>query len=171
MGRELRMIKPGWEHPQDGFYSDGTIRYQPLIGRPFTESLAQWELGNAQWEAGLVEDWHPSKPSAWKLKEDIHANMTFAEWYGQKPVREEYMPEWAPSEATKFVMYEDTSEGTPISPAFDTPEELAHWLADTGASALGGMTASYESWLSTAKRGWSVSGVIINGEMRPGTDL
>jgi len=49
------------------------------------------------------------------------------------------------------MMYENTSEGTPISPPFETPEELARWLADNNASAFGGMTATYEQWLATCK--------------------
>ena len=45
-------------------------------------------------------------------------------------------------------MWETTSEGSPISPVCDTPEELARWLADSGASSFGSMTATYEQWLS-----------------------
>ena len=58
------------------------------------------------------------------------------------------------------MMYEDTSEGTPISPAFQTPEELAHWLADTNASAFGNDGASYEAWLRIARGGWAPSMVF-----------
>ena len=71
------------------------------------------------------------------------------------------MPQWPDAERTHLMMYEDCSEGTPISPAFATPEELAHWLVDNGASAFGGMTATYEQWLATCKRGWSVGSVFI----------
>jgi hypothetical protein len=46
-------------------------------------------------------------------------------------------------------MWETTSEGSPMSPVFKTPEELARWLADTGASAFAGMTATYDEWLGT----------------------
>lgn len=60
---------------------------------------------------------------------------------------------------THYMMYENTSEGTPISPAFTTPEKLAHWLADTGASSFARMTATYEQWLVTIKRGSAVSTV------------
>lgn len=62
-------------------------------------------------------------------------------------------------ERSHYMMYEDTSEGTPISPAFATPEELARWLADNNASAFGNMTASYDQWLSTIKRGFAMSAV------------
>jgi hypothetical protein len=65
-------------------------------------------------------------------------------------------------------MYEDTSEGTPISPAFGTPETLAQWLADTGASASGDMTATYEEWLNVARGAWAPSFVAVDGVMRSG---
>ena len=71
------------------------------------------------------------------------------------------MPTWAKDEATHYMMYETCTEGTPISPAFATPEELAHWLADAGASAFGNQTATYEQWLSTIKRGWAPSAVML----------
>ena len=58
------------------------------------------------------------------------------------------------------MMYEDTSEGTPISPIFATPEELARWLTDTKASAFGGQAATYEGWLRVAQGGWAPSAVF-----------
>lgn len=71
-------------------------------------------------------------------------------------------------ERNHFMMYEDTSEGTPISPAFATPEDLARWLTDNGASAFADMTATYEQWLSTINGKWSPSLVIANGVMQSG---
>lgn len=70
------------------------------------------------------------------------------------------MPQWPDAERTHLMMYEDTSEGTPISPAFETPEELARWLADNGASAMGSSTASYEQWLAMCRQGWAPSMVF-----------
>ena len=69
------------------------------------------------------------------------------------------MPRWTDAERTHLMMYEDTSEGTPISPAFETPEELARWLVDNKASAFGGDTASYEGWLRVAQGGFACSAV------------
>jgi len=62
-------------------------------------------------------------------------------------------------------MWETTSEGSPMSPVLDTPEELAHWLADTKASAFGGMTATYEEWLKMiAGSGSAPSAILTVGE-------
>jgi hypothetical protein len=78
------------------------------------------------------------------------------------------MPQWPDAERTHLQMYEDTTEGTPISPVMDTPENLARWLADNRASAFGRDTATYEQWLATIKRGWAPSAVVINGVFQSG---
>lgn len=49
-----------------------------------------------------------------------------------------------PPTGDAWQMWETTSEGSPISPPFATPEELARWLADTGASAFGNQTATFD---------------------------
>lgn len=67
-------------------------------------------------------------------------------------------------------MYETTTEGTPISPSFATKEELARWLADTGASAFGALTASYEEWLAMIERGWAHGLTLTAHGMRSGVE-
>jgi len=69
------------------------------------------------------------------------------------------------------MMYETTSEGTPISPAFETPEALARWLTDTGASAFGKSTAPYEAWLSVCNGGYAPSLVMVGGELISGVEF
>lgn len=71
-------------------------------------------------------------------------------------------------ECTHWQMYETCSEGTPISPVFSSPEELARWLADTGASAFAGMTATYEQWLATIRRGSAPSAVLSSAGFESG---
>ncbi len=90
--------------------------------------------------------------------------------HGDDPLPENYMPVWTPEEKTHFQMYETTSEGSPISPVVKTPEELARWLADHKASAFGHESATYEQWLSTIKRGWAPSAVIVNGKLTSGVE-
>jgi hypothetical protein len=81
------------------------------------------------------------------------------------PRPEEYMPEWPEQERTHMMMYETCSVGTPISPAFKTAEELAHWLADNNASACGSQSASYDDWLATINVGYAPSMVLLEGGM------
>jgi hypothetical protein len=65
-------------------------------------------------------------------------------------------------------MWETTSVGSPMSPVFATPEELARWLADTGASAFGSMTATYEQWLATIRAGYAPGLVASPGRLESG---
>lgn len=67
-------------------------------------------------------------------------------------------------------MWEDVSEGSPISPVCDTPEELARWLAQNGASSFGSRTASYEQWLAMIGQGSALSAIITDGELKSGVE-
>lgn len=146
MGREVRMVPAGWEHP-----TDENGNYIPLMDG-FNERLARWDEESAKWDQGLVSDWN----GGWQPKPaDCHSE-TFADWSGERPEPSEYMPDWPVEQRTHFQMYEDTSEGTPISPVMETPERLARWLADNGASAFGSMTATYAQWMATIQAGYAV---------------
>jgi hypothetical protein len=162
MGREVRRVPANWKHPVD---TKGELI--PLLLGPYSKSLAEWIEGNKKWDEGLVSDWR----GGWKAKPE-GAGDSFIEWHGEKPVPEDYMPEWAESEMTHLMMYETCTEGTPISPPCADKHTLAHWLADNGASAFGYETACYESWLATIEAGWSVSAVFTPGEgMKSGVEL
>ena len=161
MGREIRMVPPGWEHPKND-----KGNYRPLLKGSYTTAAADWDEGWAHWQNGEIENYSLDGPKAWKPKSDSAKECaTYTDWAGQRPSPDDYMPDFPAGTATMLVMYEDTSEGTPISPAFATPEELARWLADTGASAFGGMTATYEQWLATCKAGFAPSMIM---EVGPG---
>ena len=155
MGREVRRVPADWKHPID----PDTGRYKPLFdGAYFADRLREWNEENSKWSRGEF----PEYASAESRK------MTYSEWAGDQPKSCNYMPAWPDEQRTHLMMYEDTSEGTPISPAFATPEDLAHWLADNGASALGSSTATYEQWLRVARGGWAPSLVadangVVNG--------
>ena len=166
MGRQVRMVPKDWKHPKDA-----KGNHIPLLDG-LCNYLFQWHREKAMWDIGFRQNcaddnWIPIEPE--------YQHHTFQEWHGEMPDPEDFMPDW-PSEArTHMQMYEDTSEGTPISPVMETPEELARWLADNNASAFGDMTATYEQWLATCKSGWAPSGVITvhsdgTGTMQSGVE-
>lgn len=78
-----------------------------------------------------------------------------------------------PPEGPGWQMWENTSEfGSPISPVFKTPEDLARWLADSGTSAFAFMTATYEEWLAMIEGpGYSFSGGTEDGNWKSGVAL
>lgn len=165
MGREVRMVPKDWKHPTD---SDGKLI--PLLKGSFAQADAYWNDGYEAWQRGEVENYVTGGPK-WKPKEASALECdSYTEWAGRRPSPDEYMPSFAEGSATMLMMYESTSEGTPISPAFASPEELARWLFDNNASAFGGMGATYEQWLSTCKRGWACSAVVTNGLLASGVE-
>lgn len=163
MGRKVRRVPANWQHPKD---RNG--RYIPLFGCDFDRDDATWNEEYAKWQEGFVRSYSGGEP--WEPRTERHGSR-FTDWHGQRPSPDDYMPNWPEEQRTHLMMYEDTSEGTPISPAFKTPEELARWLADNGASSFADMTASYEQWLAVARGGWAPSMVIENGRMASGVEF
>lgn len=161
MGREVRRVTKDWQHPKN----DKGV-YIPMFGRSYGREAAEWEEEYAQWCKGLVRAY--GKNEKWEPRDPKYDAMRFEEWHGRRPTPGDYMPDWPTSERTHYQMYEDTSEGTPISPVFETPEELARWLTDNGASSFAGMTATYEQWLRVARGGFAPSMVMQGGVMESG---
>lgn len=158
MGREVRRVPKDWQHPKKRVFNYRTgqyeEQYQPMFDKPFAPVMREWYAGWEAWERGERPEGAVSE--------------TYFEWEGSPPDPEYYRPDWPEETRTHLMMYEDTSEGTPISPAFETAEELARWLTDNNASAFGGMTATYEQWLSTCKRGWAPSMVMSSAGLQSG---
>lgn len=153
MGREVRRVPADWQHPrytkEDAERSALIGRLKPLYpGERYTQRVKEWDEAVAS--RGL---------------------QGAIEWCGNPPNRDDFMPDWPEAERTHLMMYEDTSEGTPISPAFATPEELARWLADNGASAFGNSGASYEQWLATCRGAWAPSMVLTGGRLMSGVEF
>ena len=170
MGREVRRVPANWHHPirhKPGSYNpDG---YIPLNGGSFAARLAKWEEEAAKWNEGFVKSYRDGAP--WEPKR-ADQDYSYSEYAGDRPRAEEYMPDWAEAERTHWQMYEDTTEGTPISPVCTTPEELAHWLADNGASSFGDSTATYDQWLAMIRQGWAPSMVMEGGKgLRSGVEF
>lgn len=143
MGREVRMVPANWQHPKDK-----SGKYIPLFGHSFAREAANWDVESAKWNAGERPDY-------------------------PRPVESDYMPDWPREQRTHFQMYECTSEGTPISPVMETAEQLARWLVDNAASAFAGMTATYEQWLATIRRGSAPSAIMApetGGKMVSGVE-
>jgi hypothetical protein len=134
MGRELRRVPEWWEHPT--YWG----RHIPLFpSERYPRALKRWLDIKRAWETGDM-----SGLSAWeaenitKFKAD---GGTLEDWDGGRPNPCLHMPQWEPDECTHYQMYENTTEGTPISPVFATPHEVAKWCADNVLAAL-----DYEEW-------------------------
>lgn len=163
MSRVVRKVPADWQHPKDA-----RGHYLPLYdGASLVERFAAWVVGKAMWERGLAEDW--GKPGQWKARDPAWGKH-WEDWSGAAPKPAHFTPTWPAEVCTHLMMYEDVSEGTPISPAFATAEELATWLATNKASASGMFAASYDAWLATITRGWAPSMVLAGGVLRSGVE-
>ena len=157
MGRKVRRVAPGWEHPTHPIHPNRPL---PLYdGSCFKKELGDWEKSlavakEAYEETGILET---RTPRLLRLCKDHGFEVYWHECTAMKPDPTDYMPLWSEDEATHLMMFETTSEGTPISPAFETPEGLARWLADNDAYAIADRTATYEQWLTTIHSGSAVS--------------
>ena len=58
------------------------------------------------------------------------------------------IPASEPPLGDAYQLWEDLTEGSPCSPPFATPEELAQYLVDNKVPSFGYQTESYETWLS-----------------------
>lgn len=160
MGREVRMVPADWKHPKND------RGYIPLHGRDCAKEQREWDEGLAMWHRGLCDDFkggtepHEERP-------DIYGWKAYT---GGRPTAEDYMPAWPSEQRTHLMMYENVSEGTPVSPAFATPEELARWLADNGDGSRMHQSAGYEQWLAVARGGWAPSLVMDSKGVRSGVD-
>lgn len=153
MGREIRRVPIGWEHPRGGNSS-----YRPLYDRDYDAEAAEWLEGCRQWE-----EWrHPDQ-----LEGRGKASKYYWEYYGPPPDEEYYR---CAANGTEFrgppdgcQVYETVTEGTPVSPVFASPEEMVEWLVAPGGRDQGYPREAAEAF---AKGGWAPSMVVVN---RPGS--
>jgi hypothetical protein len=134
MGREVRRVPPDWDHEK---YSS-----KPL-GDRFGKALTDWIKGYSEWRKGyryshLVEEWIPI--------EQEYKQYPYTDFVGDRPDPNDYMPDWNESDRTHYQVYENVTEGTPISPVFATEEEMIDWLVQNESGAR-------EYWVNAIKTG------------------
>lgn len=142
MTSEIRKVPSNWEHPKD---KDGY--YIPLYGGSFSRDASRWDKEKKRWKEGFY-----LSGDRWKRKT---ADMTssFAYYAGERPRKRDYMPDWVKSSRTHYQAYNTNTEGTPISPAFKSQEELARWLAFSDDIDVGCLCkTTYDEWLEFIKR-------------------
>mgnify|MGYP001168790658 CR=1 FL=1 len=123
MGREIRRVPPNWDHPisKDEY---GRERRQPMYDSTYAAARTEWLEELRKWEASEDHDRDKHR------REDGSA-YDYWEWNSGPPDRAYYRP-WSDDEATWFQLWETVSEGTPVSPPFETLDELAQYLAEHG---------------------------------------
>lgn len=141
MGREIRRVPKGWEHPVD---KKG--KYIPLYDWDYESAAKKWIDDFVHWENGTHEH----------LKETPELKKKYSHWweYDTMPPRpEQYRPAWMDTPC--YQIYETVTEGTPVSPVFDSLTEMMAWLVLNGYSQ--------KAAENFAKKGWAPSYVVFNG--------
>lgn len=165
MGREIRRVPPNWQHPvytEDDAPSNRVGQPRPCHDTDYPTAAAKWKRDFAEWEArGPIRVMRDG--SLWDCE--------FWE-YDSPPDPETCRPAFA-EEPTWWQVYETVSEGTPVSPAFETKEALIDYLAEHGdfwAQHRGDPPPSREVARRFVEGGWAPSAIVTAGRVRTGID-
>jgi hypothetical protein len=149
--------------------------YQPLFDAPYSEALNNWLNAHQQWERGEHPDQirHPEYRTKYPH---------YADYGGNAPDVHYYRPDWKAEEMTWYQVYETVSEGTPVTPPFETREELVEYLVANGdfwdqmRREEGNSVMGCAPWSRrNAEKfvmgsGWAPSMVIDNGVVKTGVE-
>jgi hypothetical protein len=123
MGREVRRVVPNWNHPKH------TVR-RWVVQRQRYEMVEEYKPLYDQSYADAMRE-HQGYRDEWESEEHEPGAESFEDNYSE-PDPEYYRPDWKPEEMTWYQGYETVSEGTPVTPPFETKEELIKYLATKG---------------------------------------
>ena len=133
MGREIRRVPLGWEHPRD----ERTGRYRPLFDKDYESAAREWIAELIQWEAGT----HKAQPDAFSI---------YYWEYAGNPPDEDYCRPKFDAEQTCYQIYETVSEGTPVSPVFESLDAMIAWLVNEGYSQTAAERFAQSGWAMSA---------------------
>jgi len=75
MGREVRMVPKGWQHPEGGH------DFKPLLEGSYHEAAREWDEGKARWDASYndmtYEDYAGFAPSAVVSNGEMQSGVQF----------------------------------------------------------------------------------------------
>ncbi len=176
MGRELRRVPPNWKHPKKNNRTWKTeMVYQPMFDEPYIDNITEWIKNHQLWLRGEHPD---QKDKDW----DTSKYKFYAEYDGGPPDINYYRPDWEKEEMTWYQVYETVSEGTPVSPPFEKPEELIEYLVENGdfwdqkRREEGTSSMPCAPWTRKQAEsfvlgtGWAPSGIIANGKFMSGVE-
>jgi hypothetical protein len=88
----------------------------------------------------------------------------FWEWEGGPPKKEDYVSYDVNGELPCYQLYETVTEGTPVSPVFDSLAELEAWLVTQGHTPQQAAAFCRDGWAPTmaiSNRGVMATGVDV----------
>ena len=157
MAFEARRVPPDWRHPLDAGGRPLPLR----DGAELARAIAAWDEGSRQWQRGMRTD---AEGGSKAIPLPAVAG-PYEDEQGPRPDPASGMPLWPAAVATHWMMYENTTEGTPVSPACASPEALARWLTRNQVQPLPDRSATYGAWLAVANGAYTfsfVTGVALD---------
>ena len=156
MGREIRRVPINWEHPRK---ENGS--YKPLREGNFKTQYSDWEQELKNWYAGH-KNFESGKVFSDGLREysKVKGN-TYEDWAGPPPSPPspyDFLPQ-----GTWYQLFENVSEGTPITPPFAAKEELIDWLSKN--RDFWGNYWAREAAEDIVNSGFALSGIMANGRI------
>ena len=136
MGRESRRVPVDWEHPKDE-----RGHHQPLYDQPFEQAFAEWSQARQDW----LDDKDGERTRVQNKYYD-GKDVPYERWNGTSPDPDYYRPAWPTDTVLGYCMYETVSEGTPVSPAFATLQELEDWLVEEGTDRANAKAFCKHGW-------------------------
>lgn len=122
MGREIRRVPKGWQHP-----TDESDKFIPIYNESFQDAFDDWYNGLQTWLNGTSNDYNDQY-----YTRDARG---YSQYAGQSPDPDYYREQnWTEEEATCYQIYQNVSEGTPVSPVFETLADMETWLLEQGHS-------------------------------------
>lgn len=155
MSREIRRVPKNWNHPKksSGGYKPlrddyvGSLKYFKESTDDFIKYMTEVII---EGETKIYDEVFKSSQEVFDyLSEDGQMN---------PPDIKEYMPsgEW-------YQLFEGVSEGTPLSPPFEKPEELVDWLSKN--KDYWGEVWTKEQAQKMVECKYSPSGVMVGGKI------
>lgn len=147
----------GWVDKEPGYVPTAReVNVWSISGGMGHDSINQWIVCKAECER-----------HGWPT-ECAHCNGEGSVW--TSPEAKQIAEDWTsiePPEGDGYQIWETVSEGSPISPVFGSPEELARYMAGRKWGADKG--SSYEQWLAFINGpGWAPSMIVANGIVQTG---
>ena len=171
MGREIRRVPEGWEHPTETRFGRGD-GFKPLHGDDYEAAARDWWERAKRWIEGATEDQE-------EYQRDSHASgehRWYWDWDRPPPSRDDYV-DYQGKPCTHFQIYETVTEGTPCSPVFATIEDLVEWMVqpidspyNRGADWQCMQGKTREAAEAFAEYGSAPTGVIDASGFRGGVD-
>lgn len=165
MGREVRRVPPNWKHPEETKPYIKFPHYKPMYDENIDDAFKKWFEG--------LNLWLEKKGDYIGNEGSGEGYVGYVDWAGTSP-DPEYYRDYKDEEATWYQLYETVSEGTPVSPPFETKKDLINYLVEHGdfhdqEIGLGGM--DYECAKNLVERGFAMSFVITNGILKEGKNF